>query len=196
MESSSHYDYLFKVVVIGDIECGKTSIMNRFIEGTFDEESATISVDYKEKILEVNDKSIKLQVWDTAGLERFKAINNSFYRGTYGIIVVYDVTNKDSFGNTSIWLKEISYYPGKGVQKILVGNKCDNSTTRVVTYTEGKNFAEKENIEFIETSAKDGKNINELFELMTKEILELQATKPSDIVDIGAQINSESNCSC
>ena len=76
MESSSHYDYLFKVVVIGDIECGKTSIMNRFIEGTFDEESATISVDYKEKIIEVNEKSIKLQVWDTAGLERFKAINN------------------------------------------------------------------------------------------------------------------------
>ena len=196
MESSSHYDYLFKVVVIGDIECGKTSIMNRFIEGTFDEESATISVDYKEKIIEVNDKSIKLQVWDTAGLERFKAINNSFYRGTHGIIVVYDVTNKDSFGNTSIWLKEVSYYPGKGVQKILVGNKCDNSTTRVVTYTEGKNFAEKENIEFIETSAKDGKNINELFELMTKEILEVQLTKPSDIVDIDAQINSESNCSC
>ena len=199
MALQTEYDHLFKILVIGDTGCGKTSIMQRFVEGTFDEQFVvTVGTDFKEKIIEVNEKSIKLQIWDTAGQERFRAINSSYYRGAHGIIVVYDVTDTDSFENTQTWLGDISRYACSEVPRILIGNKCDDITKKEVDYIYGKDFSEKEGMPFIETSAKDGTNILEAFELITEEMIKsIASPELPGVVDINSKPpKSEKNCAC
>ena len=120
---------------------------------------------------------MKLQIWDTAGQERFKNITASYYRGGNGVLVVYDITDRDSFENLNSWLIEIEKNANKNVYKLLIGNKCDLEDKRKVTYQEGKDFAASNGMQFIETSAKADTKVKEAFELLTQEIIKASITK-------------------
>ena len=125
----------------------------------------------------MNGKKVKLQIWDTAGQERFKNITASYYRGGNGVLVVYDITDRESFENLNSWLIEIEKNANKNVYKLLIGNKCDLEEKRKVTYQEGKDFAESNGMKFIETSAKTASKVQEAFELLTNEIIKANLNK-------------------
>ena len=165
------YDYLFKLLIIGDSGVGKSSILMQYIDSVYaDNYISTIGVDFKIKTIELDGKQIKLQVWDTAGQERFRTIISSYYRGAHGVILVYDITDLNSFTNLEYWLNEITTHSNTNISKLIIGNKCD-SQNRNVTKEEGKLFAEKNNIDFIETSAKTAENLNEAFKKLTQNLL-------------------------
>ena len=172
------YDYLFKLLLIGNSSVGKSSLLFRFVENVWDDSFVpTIGVDFKLKTLEVNGKKIKLQIWDTAGQERFKNITSSYYRGGNGVLVVYDITDRESFENLTSWLIEIEKNANKNVYKLLIGNKCDLEDKRKVSIQEGKDFAESNGMKFIETSAKDNTKVQEAFELLTSDIMKNNMNK-------------------
>merc|ERR1711951_104925 len=156
---------------IGDSGVGKSCLLLRFADDTYSESYiSTIGVDFKIRTIELDGKTIKLQIWDTAGQERFRTITSSYYRGAHGIIVVYDVTDQDSFNNVKQWLQEIDRYASESVNKLLVGNKCDMTTKKVVDYTTAKEYADSLNIPFLETSAKNNTNVEQAFLTMASEI--------------------------
>jgi len=124
----------------------------------------------KIRTIDLDQKTIKLQIWDTAGQERFRTITSSYYRGAHGIIVVYDCTDQESFNNVKQWLQEIDRYACESVNKLLVGNKCDLTTKKVVDYAAAKEYAEQLGIPFLETSAKNATNVEQAFMTMAAEI--------------------------
>jgi len=165
------YDYLFKLLLIGDSGVGKSCLLLRFADDTYTESYiSTIGVDFKIRTIELDGKTIKLQIWDTAGQERFRTITSSYYRGAHGIIVVYDVTDQESFNNVKQWLQEIDRYACENVNKRLVGNKCDLTNKKVVDYTSAKEYADQLGIPFLETSAKNATNVEQAFMTMAAEI--------------------------
>ncbi|KAL4705601.1 hypothetical protein ACJJTC_012848 [Scirpophaga incertulas] len=165
------YDYLFKLLLIGDSGVGKSCLLLRFADDTYTESYiSTIGVDFKIRTVELDGKTIKLQIWDTAGQERFRTITSSYYRGAHGIIIVYDCTDQDSFSNVKQWLEEIDRYACDNVNKLLVGNKCDLTTKKVVDYTTANQYAEQLGIPFLETSAKNSTNVEQAFMTMAAEI--------------------------
>uniref|UniRef100_A0A915N4Q6 Uncharacterized protein n=1 Tax=Meloidogyne javanica TaxID=6303 RepID=A0A915N4Q6_MELJA len=168
------YDYLFKLLLIGDSGVGKSCILLRFADDTYTESYiSTIGVDFKIRTIELEGKTIKLQIWDTAGQERFRTITSSYYRGAHGIIVVYDITDQDSFNNVKQWLQEIDRYASESVNKLLVGNKCDLTNKRAIETNVAKFFfeyADQLNIPFLETSAKNSTNVEQAFTTMATEI--------------------------
>jgi len=165
------YDYLFKLLLIGDSGVGKSCLLLRFADDTYTESYiSTIGVDFKIRTIELDGKTIKLQIWDTAGQERFRTITSSYYRGAHGIIVVYDVTDQESFNNVKQWLQEIDRYACENVNKLLVGNKCDLTNKKVVDYTSAKEYADQLGIPFLETSAKNATNVEQAFMTMAAEI--------------------------
>lgn len=165
------YDYLFKLIIIGDSGVGKTSLLLRFTDHIYtDSYVSTIGVDFKINTLELDAKVIKLQVWDTAGQERFKNITSSYYRGAHAIILVFDLTEPTSFANIANWLKEVNIHALPHVHKLLIGNKCDSISHRVVSYEVAKEFADVMNMRYIETSAKDATNVQEAFIYIAKEL--------------------------
>jgi len=170
-EMNPEYDYLFKLLLIGDSGVGKSCLLLRFADDTYTESYiSTIGVDFKIRTIELDGKTIKLQIWDTAGQERFRTITSSYYRGAHGIIVVYDVTDLESFNNVKQWLQEIDRYACDNVNKLLVGNKCDLTAKKVVEYAAAKEFAENLGIPFLETSAKNATNVEQAFLTMAAEI--------------------------
>lgn len=137
--ASIEYDYLFKLLLIGDSSVGKSCLLLRFADDAYvDTYISTIGVDFKIRTVELDGKSVKLQIWDTAGQERFRTITSSYYRGAHGIIIVYDVTDMESFNNVKQWLSEIDRYASDSVCKLLVGNKCDLVDSKVVDTEEAK----------------------------------------------------------
>lgn len=177
------YDYLFKLLLIGDSGVGKSCLLLRFADDTYTESYiSTIGVDFKIRTIELDGKTIKLQIWDTAGQERFRTITSSYYRGAHGIIVVYDVTDQESFNNVKQWLQEIDRYASENVNKLLVGNKCDLTTKKVVDFTTAKEYADQLGIPFLETSAKNATNVEQAFMTMAAEIKNRMGpeTKPAD----------------
>ncbi|KAL0092591.1 GTP-binding protein ypt1 [Phycomyces blakesleeanus] len=165
------YDYLFKLLLIGDSGVGKSCLLLRFADDTYTESYiSTIGVDFKIRTIELEGKTVKLQIWDTAGQERFRTITSSYYRGAHGIIVVYDVTDQDSFNNVKQWMREIDRYAAEGVNKLLVGNKNDLTEKKVVDYTAAKEFADSLSIPLLETSAKSATNVEQAFLTMAKQI--------------------------
>ena len=173
MSNNQEYDYLFKLLLIGNSSVGKSSLLFRFVENVWDDNFVpTIGVDFVN-----NGKKVKLQIWDTAGQERFKNITASYYRGGNGVLVVYDITDRDSFENLNSWLIEIEQNANKNVYKLLIGNKSDLEEKRKVTYQEGKDFATSNGMQFMETSAKTASKVQEAFELLTQEIIKASVTK-------------------
>lgn len=174
------YDYLFKLLLIGDSGVGKSCLLLRFADDSYLESYiSTIGVDFKIRTVEQDGKTIKLQIWDTAGQERFRTITSSYYRGAHGIIVVYDVTDQESFNNVKQWLNEIDRYASENVNKLLVGNKCDLVANRVVSHESGKALADEVGIPFLETSAKDSTNVEQAFLTMTAEIKSRMTSQPT-----------------
>ena len=170
--SSLDYDYLFKYLIIGNSGVGKSCLLIRFTDDKFEEGYVTtIGVDFKIKTLEIEGKSVKLQIWDTAGQERFRNIVSTYYKGGHGIMMVYDITDLESFGNLNSWLKEIERNASKNVYKILVGNKNDMEKERKVSFEKGMEFANLHGMKFFETSAKENRNVEEAFKEMTKDII-------------------------
>ena len=169
---SQDYDYLFKVLLLGDSDVGKSSLILRYTEETFNSKLVnSIGVDFKMKKKEVDGKVIKVQIWDTAGHERFRSITYSYYRGANAIIIVFDLSDKKSFISITEWLKQIEKHANENVFKFLVGNKSDLVEERKVTYEEAKQYADDHELPYIETSAKEGININELFDESIKSFL-------------------------
>lgn len=171
MSLNQDYDYLFKLLLIGNSAVGKSSLLLRFSDNIFNESFLpTIGVDFKIRTFDLNNKTVKLQIWDTAGQERFKTITSSYYKGAHGIILTYDITDKQSFREIDNWLTEVEKHASENVNKLLVGNKCDLESNRQVPYEEGKALAEKLGIKFIETSAKNSINVENAFFTMANEI--------------------------
>ena len=159
---SSQYDYLYKVIFIGDSNTGKSSLSYRIFHDSFDPTYiATIGVDFIIKYIKISGKIIKLQIWDCAGADRFRSIIKAYYKCINIILLVYDVTNLNSFKNIKKWMKDIEDFINEKVYIVLIGNKCD-SLDRVITEEEGINLAKEYKIDFLETSAKNDKNIFEL----------------------------------
>ena len=170
--SSLDYDYLFKYLIIGNSGVGKSCLLIRFTDDKYEEGYVTtIGVDFKIKTLIIEGKSVKLQIWDTAGQERFRNIVSTYYKGGHGIMMVYDITDLESFRNLDLWLKEIEKNASKNVYKILIGNKNDMEKERKVSFEKGMEFADLHGMKFFETSAKENKNVEEAFKEMTKDII-------------------------
>jgi len=173
----SSYDHLFKLLVIGDAGVGKSAILVRFSDNIFtDSYINTIGVDFKIRTVEVNGEKVKLQIWDTAGQERFRTITSTYYRGTNGIIVVFDVTNNTTFDNVRKWLLEINDNDCNQVPKVLVGNKID-CPTRCVDREAAEKFAKSKKLKYFESSAKQNQGIYEIFHCLTE--LGLQKKMPN-----------------
>ncbi|KAJ3652090.1 hypothetical protein Zmor_018086 [Zophobas morio] len=165
------YDHLFKLLIIGDSGVGKSSLLLRFADNTFSGSYiTTIGVDFKIKTVSLDGQKVKLQIWDTAGQERFRTITSTYYRGTHGVIVVYDVTNGESFANVKRWLHEIEQNCDV-VNRVLVGNKNDTPDRKVVLTEDAQRFADTMNIQLFETSAKDNINVEEMFMAITRLVL-------------------------
>jgi len=169
------YDYLFKLLLIGDSGVGKSCLLLRFADDTYTESYiSTIGVDFKIRTIQLEGKVIKLQIWDTAGQERFRTITSSYYRGAHGIIVVYDVTDQVSFNNVKQWMQEIQRYACDSVCRLLVGNKCDLVEKKMVDTNTAKEYAESMGVPFLETSAKNATNVEQAFMTMASEIKKQQ----------------------
>ncbi|EDS29629.1 ras-related protein Rab-8A [Culex quinquefasciatus] len=154
------YDYLFKLLLIGDSGVGKTCILFRFSEDAFNTTFiSTIGIDFKIRTIELDGKKIKLQIWDTAGQERFRTITTAYYRGAMGIMLVYDITQEKSFENIKNWIRNIEENASADVEKMLLGNKCELNEKRQVTRDRGEQLAVEYGIKFMETSAKASINI-------------------------------------
>jgi Ras-related protein Rab-1A len=173
LSKSKQFDYTFKIVMIGDSGVGKSCILLRFADDKFNENFyATIGVDFRFKNVMVDDKSVKLQIWDTAGQERFKTITSAYYRGADGIIIVYDITDRNSFAHIKDWLDDVNKYTDDNPLKIIVGNKIDLIKDKQINNNDMKTMTAQTGIEIIECSAKDSIKINELMEIMTKKLIE------------------------
>lgn len=172
--SQGDFDYVFKLLLIGDSGVGKSSLLLRFTSDSFDDLSPTIGVDFKLKLMTIGGKRLKLTIWDTAGQERFRTLTSSYYRGAQGIIFVYDVTRRETFTNLSeIWAKEVDLYStNQDCIKMLVGNKVDRENERVVTKQEGIALARQLGCLFLECSAKTHVNVENCFEELVLKIID------------------------
>lgn len=165
------YDYLFKLLLIGDSGVGKTCVLFRFSEDAFNATFiSTIGIDFKIRTIELDGKKIKLQIWDTAGQERFRTITTAYYRGAMGIMLVYDITNEKSFDNIRNWIRNIEEHASRDVEKMILGNKCDMNDKRQVSKEKGEQLAIEHGIKFMETSAKASINVEEAFFTLARDI--------------------------
>ncbi|KAI3687839.1 hypothetical protein L1987_81542 [Smallanthus sonchifolius] len=173
--SSGQYDLSFKILLIGDSGVGKSSLLVSFISNTVDDLAPTIGVDFKIKLFTIGGKRLKLTIWDTAGQERFRTLTSSYYRGAQGIILVYDVTRRETFTNLSeIWAKEVDLYStNQACVKMLVGNKVDKDSERFVSKEEGAALAKELGCLFLECSARTQKNVYQCFEELALKIMEI-----------------------
>eukprot|EP00598_Pedospumella_elongata_P001738 CAMPEP_0184970538 /NCGR_PEP_ID=MMETSP1098-20130426/2982_1 /TAXON_ID=89044 /ORGANISM="Spumella elongata, Strain CCAP 955/1" /LENGTH=206 /DNA_ID=CAMNT_0027492483 /DNA_START=88 /DNA_END=708 /DNA_ORIENTATION=- len=158
------FDMQIKLLMIGDSGVGKTCLLLRYANDSFSPTFiTTIGIDFKIKNIQLDGKRIKLQIWDTAGQERFRTITTSYFRGAQGILLVYDVTDRNSFISIRNWVAQIQMHADVNVNKILIGNKCDCQDQRAISYEEGEALAKEYNIHFYETSAKQDLNVEKSF---------------------------------
>jgi len=175
------YDYLFKVVLIGDSGVGKSNLLSRFTRNEFCLESkSTIGVEFATRSIQVDGKTIKAQIWDTAGQERYRAITSAYYRGAVGALLVYDITKTVTFENVERWLKELRDHADSNIVIMLVGNKSDLRHLRAVSTEEAQAFCEKESLSLIETSALESTNVEKAFHLILQDIYHIVSKKVLD----------------
>ena len=173
MSSEQQYDFLFKILLVGNSSVGKSSLFLRFVDDVWNDVFVpTIGVDFKIKTLKINEQNVKLQIWDTAGQERFRTIISSYYKGAQGILLVFDLTEKESFESLNNWLIEIEKNANKNVIKILIGNKNDLEEKRVISFSQAKDFADSNGLKYVETSAKLNNNVTEAFSEIGKELMD------------------------
>ena len=195
-------DHQFKLVLIGDSGVGKSCLLLRFADDTYTEAYlSTVGVDFRFRTVRTGKKTIKLQIWDTAGQERFRTITSAYYRGADGIVMVYDVTNLESFNHVNEWLNEVSRYAAEGTCKLLVGNKCDKVAERVVSTDRGKEMAATLGIAFMETSAKEATNVEQAFLAMTEDLVQRKGSTKNtsasvSVADIYGDSSQKARKSC
>ncbi|KAI3466713.1 hypothetical protein Pfo_023376 [Paulownia fortunei] len=178
------YDYLFKVVLIGDSGVGKSNLLSRFTKNEFSQQSkSTIGVEFATRSIQVDDKVVKAQIWDTAGQERYRAITSAYYRGAVGALLVYDVTRNVTFENVERWLKELRGHTDSNIVIMLVGNKADLRHLRAVPIEKAKAYAVKENTFFMETSALEALNVENAFTEVLTQIYHVVSRRALDIGD-------------
>ena len=169
---STSYDEKIKLMVIGETRVGKTALIKKYTKNVFGGAYlTTVGIDFQEKIINVEEKSVKLQIWDTAGQERFRNIAKSYFHTSDGFLLVYDISCKDSFEKLNFWYEQIKLNAPENTKCVVAGNKCDLEEKRQVNKNEGENFAKTYNIDFYETSAKDGINVDEVFQTLANEIM-------------------------
>lgn len=174
LKKEDDYDYLFKVVLIGDSGVGKSNLLARFTRNEFTlDAKATIGVEFATKSIQADGKTIKAQIWDTAGQERYRAITNAYYRGAVGALLVYDISKHATFESVERWLKELRDHADRKIVIMLVGNKSDLRHLRAVQTEEAMAFAEAHNLAFIETSALDSTGVETAFHRILTEIYRL-----------------------
>nr|BAJ21304.1 Rab-family small GTPase Rab2E [Tetrahymena thermophila] len=195
----NQYDYLFKFIIIGNTSVGKSCILSQFTENRFKREhDATIGVEFGSKNIEVDGYTIKIQIWDTAGQESFRSITRSYYRGSVGALLVYDVTKEDSFQDLNKWISDVSENANKDLSVAVLGNKIDLDN-REVKAKDGEAFASERNFLFFETSALNGDNIGEAFYALAKHVLDRIIEKQIDLTDqssgvkVGAKRGKQKN---
>lgn len=172
------YDYLFKIVLIGDSGVGKSNILSRYTRNEFCLESkSTIGVEFATRTLQVEGKTVKAQIWDTAGQERYRAITSAYYRGAVGALLVYDITKRQTFDNVQRWLRELRDHADSNIVIMMAGNKSDLNHLRSVQEHDGQALAEKEGLSFLETSALDATNVEKAFQTILTEIYHIISKK-------------------
>ena len=170
-QNPNGYDMIFKIVLIGDTSVGKTNILSKYLTDEFDPESkATVGVEFGTKNFKIENNIVKVQIWDTAGQERYRSITNAYYKGAKGALLVYDITNKKSFDNLDKWISDLKTNGDEKISIVLLGNKSDLESQRVISTGEGKNKAELFKFAFMETSALNGSNIEKAFDELIKEV--------------------------
>ena len=176
-----YFDVKYKIMVLGESKVGKTSLIKRYTKDQFGGVYlTTVGMDFQDKIIEIEDKKVRLQVWDTAGQERFRNVTKSYFQSSHGLLVVYDITDRESFEKINFWMENIKNNAPENAKKILVGNKCDLANERQVSYEEGEKKASNYNIKFFESSAKEGTNVKEFFFYLANEIYQDEKTKGKD----------------
>jgi Ras-related protein Rab-11A len=177
-KADDEYDYLFKVVLIGDSGVGKSNLLSRFTRNEFCLESkSTIGVEFATRSIQVDGKTVKAQIWDTAGQERYRAITSAYYRGAVGALLVYDITKHVTYENVERWLKELRDHADSNIVIMLVGNKSDLKHLRGVSTEDAQAFSEKEGLSFIETSALEATNVEKAFQRILTEIYRIVSKK-------------------
>jgi len=190
LQEGRGYDFLFKIVLIGDSGVGKTCLLARYRRDEFTYDTKhTIGVEFATKELEVNGKSVKAQIWDTAGQERYRAITKAYYRGAVGALLVYDITDRETFNNLKRWLSEVQGHADPNIKLMLVGNKSDMEESRAVSADEGQAFAEQNNLFFVEASALKGDAVNHAFEQVIEKIFDHHVTRVKNLEKIGTSEN-------
>lgn len=198
----AQYDMQIKLLMIGDSGVGKTCLLLRYANDSFSPTFiTTIGIDFKIKNIQLDGKRIKLQIWDTAGQERFRTITTSYFRGAQGILLVYDVTDRQTFTSIRNWVAQIQMHADVNVNKILIGNKCDMNDQRAVTTAEGEALANEYNIHFFETSAKQDLNVEKAFitiatDVKDRMIVEGASGQPSGGHRIVAKNNTDAKRGC
>lgn len=178
--ADQNFDYMFKLLIIGNSSVGKTSFLFRYADNSYTSAFvSTVGIDFKVKTVFRQNKRVKLQIWDTAGQERYRTITTAYYRGAMGFILMYDVTNEESFNAVQDWCTQIKTYSWDNAQVVLVGNKCDREDERVVSAERGKQLAQQMGLEFYEASAKDNLNVKAVFE----RLVDIICDKMSESLD-------------
>jgi len=202
--TSKNYDFLFKLLLIGDSGVGKTCLLFRFSDDAFNQSFiATIGIDFKVRTVDIDGKKIKLQIWDTAGQERFRTITTAYYRGAMGIFLVYDITDEKTFDNIKTWIRNIEDNAAPDVDKMILGNKCDLNEKRQVSKEKGQALAVRYEVKFFETSALSGATVEEAFLTLAGDIkkkmdkkLEAPTTQKKEIVINDEHKNKKSMFKC
>ena len=185
-------DYIFKIVLIGDTSVGKSCLLTRFADDQFTENYVTtIGVDFRFKTMIVMDKIVKVQVWDTAGQERYRSITNAYYRGAEGILIVFDVTKKESFENIQNWINEVTVYTGKDVIMICLGNK--NDLKKGIDKKDIYEFQKKTGLEIINVSAKTGDGVEEAFKHIIELLIKKNMVKNDETTNNGINLAENKN---
>ena len=196
----NNYDHLFRYIIVGDMAVGKSCLLLQFTDNKFrHQHELTIGVEFGGKTIEVGNKVVKIQIWDTAGQEKFRSISHSYIRNADAIILVYDVTNEETFDHVSTWMEAIQGLARQGLPVILVGNKIDMENERKISTEEGQKLAEKYKILFKEASAMSGNGVTEAFTMLTIEIFDKQGISGNSgckLEDAKKVSNNKRKCDC